>query len=219
VHLAGVLDDGIVEGVTAETDVDVLAPKVDGAWHLHELTRDLDLAGFVLFSSVSGMLGGPGQGSYAAANAFLDAFAGYRRVLGLPAVVGCVGTVGSGRWFHGRHGGGGSGPGCDASASVPCRPNEHWKLFDIVARPRCLSWSPCGSTEPATGRAVSCCGRLIPTRLRRVHDTDAAKPVLRYRTRQDLLDLVITEVAAVLGHADPTTVVVGQVSPSWVSTR
>ncbi|XXU74684.1 SDR family NAD(P)-dependent oxidoreductase [Sorangium sp. So ce1151] len=84
-HLAGVLDDATVQGQSAERIERVMAPKVHGAMHLHELTQGMDLAAFVLFSSASGVLGGSGQSNYAAANTFLDVLAAHRRRVGLPA--------------------------------------------------------------------------------------------------------------------------------------
>jgi acyl transferase domain-containing protein len=85
VHTAGIVRDGTVHTLTPEHVADVLHAKAEAAWHLHELTRDLDLSAFVLYSSIAGLIGGAGQGSYAAANTFLDALAQHRHAHGLPA--------------------------------------------------------------------------------------------------------------------------------------
>jgi NADP-dependent 3-hydroxy acid dehydrogenase YdfG/acyl carrier protein len=86
VHAAGVAEDALAGSLTDEQLSCVLAPKLDAAWHLHELTAELDLSAFVMFSSVAGTLGAPGMGGYAAANACQDALAAHRRAQGLPAL-------------------------------------------------------------------------------------------------------------------------------------
>jgi acyl transferase domain-containing protein/D-arabinose 1-dehydrogenase-like Zn-dependent alcohol dehydrogenase/acyl carrier protein len=85
VHTAGVLADSTIASLSAEQLDRVLAPKLHAAVHLHELTRDLELCELVLFSSIAGIFGTPGQANYAAGNAFMDALAAHRRAHGLPA--------------------------------------------------------------------------------------------------------------------------------------
>ena len=85
-HAAGVLDDAVIASLTPERLDAVLRAKVDGAWNLHELTRELDVPAFVVFSSMAGIVGTPGQANYAAANSFLDGLSAYRHAQGLPGL-------------------------------------------------------------------------------------------------------------------------------------
>jgi pimaricinolide synthase PimS1 len=85
VHAAGVMDNGLIGALTDEQIDRVFAAKADAAWHLHELTKNLDLSAFVMYSSAGGMVLAAGQANYAAANVFLDALAEHRRASGLAA--------------------------------------------------------------------------------------------------------------------------------------
>jgi myxalamid-type polyketide synthase MxaB len=119
VHAAGVLDDGLLASQSWERFRKVLAPKVDGAWNLHLLTRDMPLDFFVMFSSMAALLGSPGQGNYAAGNAFLDALAEHRRQAGLPAL-----SIDWGPW---------EGLGMAAGVSEPDR--ARWAAVGLAALP------------------------------------------------------------------------------------
>ncbi|MEM7595538.1 MAG: beta-ketoacyl reductase, partial [Cyanobacteria bacterium P01_A01_bin.83] len=93
IHAAGILDDGVLQQLDWSRFARVMAPKVQGAWNLHSLTKEKSLEFFVLFSSVASLLGFPGQTNHVAANTFLDSFVYYRRSQGLPGL-----TINWGLW-------------------------------------------------------------------------------------------------------------------------
>lgn len=88
-HAAATFDDALLAKLDAERMTHVLRPKLLGAWHLHQLTLDIPLEHFVLYSSVTTFIGNPGQANYVAANAGLEGLAALRHVMGLPAT--CIG--------------------------------------------------------------------------------------------------------------------------------
>ncbi|WP_425580063.1 SDR family NAD(P)-dependent oxidoreductase [Streptomyces coeruleoprunus] len=227
VHAAGVVADATVESLTPDDIATVFRPKADAAVHLDELTRDRDLRAFVLFSSIAGVLGTPGQGNYAAANAFLDALAERRRAAGLPAT-----SVAWGLWEESS----GMTAGLAAqdrrrmsgSGVLPLPTAQGLALFDEAA----------ASDEPvlaavrldrSTLRARADDGTLpaqlrglAPARTRRAAAgqgrSQGSEPALARRLRtlpaaqraQAAVTAVIAETAAVLGHTGRDAVKAGR---------
>ncbi|MFB7919447.1 type I polyketide synthase [Streptomyces sp. NPDC056061] len=228
VHTAGVLDDGVIGSLTDARLDAVLRPKVDAAWNLHELTRDLDLTAFVLFSSAAGIFGSAGQGNYASANTFLDALAQHRTARGLPAT-----SLAWGLWAAA----GGMAGSLDTSDVTrmrrggyePLPQDEGLALFDLSSTLKEPVLVPIGLDTKAL-RAQAAAG-MLPTLLRGLVRTPArraaenvgavaATPTGSLTERlaglseaerdRELLDLVRTHVAAVLGHAGPDDVDAGR---------
>ncbi|MGA5899040.1 type I polyketide synthase, partial [Streptomyces venetus] len=214
VHTAGVLDDATALSLTPERLHTVLAPKADAARHLHELTGGLDLRAFVLFSSVSGLVGTAGQSNYAAANAYLDALAQHRRAQGLPAT-----SLAWGLW-DATHGMGATLTPAEIArweraGMPPLTPGQGLALFDQALNsdapllvPVPLRLSRAGAAEPHP-----LLQGLVPARFRRVaraSGPDAAgesswarqiAALPEDKRKETVLDLVRTKVAAVLGHS------------------
>jgi acyl carrier protein len=93
-HCAAVIRDASLANIDQADFVEVLRPKLAGAWNLHRLTREDALEHFVLYSSATTLFGNPGQASYVAANLYLEALAAHRRGLGLPALAVGWGAIG-----------------------------------------------------------------------------------------------------------------------------
>ncbi|MPY59358.1 type I polyketide synthase [Streptomyces spongiae] len=220
VHTAGVLDDGILTGLTGDRLARVLAAKTDAARYLHELTAGHTLDAFVLYSSVAGVIGSAGQAAYAAANATLDALAVARRAQGLPAVslawgiweteAGMGGTLSRAELSRMRRQGFPALPGDEALAlfDAALRVNEPVAV-PVALRPSALA-------EHADGLAGVLRDLVPAARRRRAAARDASGGAENLAERlaaltdpeqdQLLLDLVRTQVAAVLGHSSATAV-------------
>ncbi|MFI5682163.1 type I polyketide synthase, partial [Streptomyces cellulosae] len=226
VHTAGVLDDATVESLTPDRLRAVMRPKTDAAWHLHELTRRQPLDAFVLFSSVSGVIGTAGQANYAAANTGLDALAAHRRAQGLPAV-----SLAWGLWDS-THGMGGSLGATDLArwaraGFAPLTPEQGLALFDralagggdALLVPALLD--PARSrpgTDPMPTVLRGLAGTASSSSARRTvapaagpagSDTAWARRMAELPAEErpgEVLGLVVSVVAEVLGHADHNTV-------------
>ncbi|MEV1056663.1 type I polyketide synthase [Micromonospora chalcea] len=219
VHTAGVIADATIGSLDESALRAVLAPKVDAGWALHEATRHLDLSAFVLFSSVAATLGSPGQGNYAAANAFLDALARHRREQGLPAT-----SLAWGLWATSSamtaHLGGNQHRKAIRATSAPLTDRQGVALYEL-ARQRGAAHLVLMNLPPAS-RAT---GQNVPSLLRDVvraggparravgrglADTASVRDRLATlgpaERRSHLLDLVAAGVAAVLGHRSAETV-------------
>ncbi|MEU9993618.1 SDR family NAD(P)-dependent oxidoreductase, partial [Streptomyces sp. NPDC048045] len=225
VHAAGVLDDGTIASLTPERVAAVMRPKADAAWHLHRLTRGMDLEHFVLFSSAAATFGVPGQGNYVAANAFLDALAAERRAAGLPGT-----SLAWGLWAEVS---GLTGQLSDAerarmtrSGTTALSAAEGLALLDLaLARDEAVLVP--ARLDLAGLRAQSACGGEIPPLWRALAGGPARRTAasggagadsLRQQLAalpaadgdQLLLNLVRAHVAAVLGHASADAIAPGR---------
>ncbi|MEV0186839.1 beta-ketoacyl synthase N-terminal-like domain-containing protein, partial [Streptomyces sp. NPDC050625] len=213
VHTAGVLDDGVVASLNQERLDTVLRPKADAVDNLHELTADADLAAFVLFSSIAGVMGTAGQANYAAANAYLDAFAAHRHARGVPAT-----SLDWGLW--GQTGGGMAGDLDTADRDrwarlgvLPIETEHGLALFDVAldsARPTLIPMRLNPAKIDSSAGVPPLLQQLARTAPRRAAQTGpAGRSTLLDRLAatkeadrlQILLQLIRGEVATVLGHS------------------
>ncbi|WP_435817557.1 type I polyketide synthase [Micromonospora sediminicola] len=215
VHTAGVVDDATVESLTPDRLAAVLRPKVDAAWNLHRATRDHELTAFVLYSAAAGLMGGPGQGNYAAGNAFLDALADHRRSLGLPGVSLVWGLWATASGITG-HLGAVDRRRLERSGLVALTDDEALALFDATWRSERPTLMPARiSTRPTGGPVHPLLTALVRAGARRGAVTEAAggpafadtlRGLSTDKRERALRELVLTHVAVVLGAGDPDAV-------------
>ena len=220
IHSAAVRDNGVLQSLDADRLSRVMRPKVDGAWHLHELTRELDLAQFLLFSSAAGTLGTAAHANDAAANIFLDALAAHRRANGLPAI-----SMAWGGWAQGSE-------QIDALSDVDrarierlgvdvLTPRQGLDLFDLARAADEPELAPIGlraaalRTQAESGALPAVLRDLVRVPAARERSPESVRARLAGLSddeREDaVLDLVRGQAAAVLGFASA-----GEVEPERV---
>nr|AFV71327.1 PyrA2 [Streptomyces rugosporus] len=219
IHCAATLADATIPNLTPDDVESVLRPKIDGAWHLHELAGDV--AAFVLFSSVAGVVGNPGQANYAAGNAFLDALAAHRHARGLPAT-----SIAWGLWEqasaltgrldqvqHGRLAQAGFLPmpteqalalldaaltcGSGTAVAAAMDPGALRRLADAGSLPSILRGLVQGSARRQAATGATAAASQWAQRL---------GPLSVPEREAQLVDLVRGQAAAVLGHTDAALV-------------
>ncbi len=215
IHAAGVIDDGIIESLDGERLLNVMSPKIDAAINLHELTNELGVATFVMFSSAAAAFGAPGQGNYAAANAALDALSYYRRAQGLPCVSVAWGpwAVATGMTAHLNQS---DVARLERSGVSALSTEQGLELFDAavsIDRPLVLPVALDFSVLRTFGRAgvlPPLMQSLVHVPARRVSGGGflAARLVQAPESERDeiALDFLRGHVAAVLGHASPEAI-------------
>ena len=218
IHAAGVLDDATIAALTPARLDTVLRPKVDAAWNLHQQTRHLNLAAFILFSSAAGTLGAPGQANYAAANTFLDALAAHRHAHGQPAT-----SLAWGLWAQDSgittHLTQADRARLTRTGNIPMPSEQGLALFDTALRlgypalmPALLDMAAL-RTQASAGTLPPALRSLIRIPARRAASTSGG-PALAQQldgipaAQQDrlVLDLVRATAATVLGHATPQAI-------------
>ncbi|HEY3708669.1 MAG TPA: SDR family NAD(P)-dependent oxidoreductase, partial [Amycolatopsis sp.] len=215
-HTAGVVEDAVVDALTPEKFTAVWRSKVVSAQALDELTREMDLSAFVLFSSTAGTLGAPGQANYAAANATLDALAEQRRSAGLPAT-----SIAWGPWADGGMADGRSlgsrlqrgGFGLLAPELAISSMRHAIELGDPAVAVLDIEWDRFAEAF-ATLRANPSLSDLPEIKRLEAPVPDSSESELRQRLGglpaaergAAMLELVRAQIALVLGHADAATV-------------
>ncbi|MDE3069830.1 MAG: SDR family NAD(P)-dependent oxidoreductase, partial [Acidobacteriota bacterium] len=220
VHAAGVLDDGVISSLDGERLARVMAPKVDAAIHLHELTKSFARCELILYSSAAGILGAGGQGNYAAANTFMDALAAHRRAQGLPGLSLAWGAWETATGMTATLGGAGRAR-LVRMGLAPLSDTEGLALFDaarLAGRSLVLPWRLDGASLRAQSRAGTLPAQLrslVRAPVRRAQD--AGGPLARRLASAPesewegiTLELVRGHVAAVLGHASAEAIDAGR---------